>query len=279
MVFAEFVFIAVSDVPISEEIENPIQTKIIISKDFMIILSFDEIYCIEHLFSTLLNFKGYPSQTLDQDEGCLFITRAKSMTLRANYERRVIINESLSLQTILYKLIEIIINRYEKLVYSMIEECKTCITFSVEISYKERAEYQIRVSVAERNLIYMTQLIKPKVKILKELAKVYKKEKDFRPYFVAFSNRIKRLVCLLNNNSKILNTAKNLYHTCAEDTLSKNSFRAGELMKFYSGLATIVIPLMLMEGFWSINVNVPGFEFTDLNDFHVFLAMVGSAIA
>ena len=140
------------------------------------------------------------------------------------------------------------INRYESIVYSTVKECRACMCFSTEISYKERADYQLRVSNTERTIIKLLQLIKPKIKILRGLAKAFKNDPDIKLYFVSLAGRIKKISGILLKNQATLLTAQNLFRTCAEDTITKSHFKAGELMKFYSGITTIAVPMVVCEG-------------------------------
>ena len=60
MVFDDYFFIAISDLSMAEDVQAPIQFKSIVFKDFIIVISFEVVYCVEQLFSKILNFAGFP---------------------------------------------------------------------------------------------------------------------------------------------------------------------------------------------------------------------------
>lgn len=272
MVFDNYFFIALSDVSFSEVFDCPIQVKMIVFPDMILILSFEPVFFVEHLFKSILNYKHYPNDPIFNQENTFsdFIWDSPQKT---KIERKIHIENSSSIRVILFKVFEIIINRYEFFVYRMVKESRTCMCFSTEISYKERAEYQVRLNNAERNLIFLGILVKPKIKILNRLLNIYKDEVGFQFYLLGLSGRIKKAKELMSTSKKLLANAKKLYHTCAEDTLTRSSFSAGEKMKFFSGLSTIVVPLILVEGLWSTNIMIPGGQINNLQPFYMILGV------
>ena len=140
----------------------------------------------------------------------------------------------------------------------LINECKNCLNFSLEISYKELADYQIRISKAERNSIFLSDIVKPKIKTLAELENFFADDQVLCLALKALQIRIENLVKLIKSSRAILETGKILFRTCADDSVTRASFSSGELMKFYSGFTTIVVPLLFVHGLFSTNVKFPG---------------------
>ena len=268
MQFENYFFIAISDFSISEQLDAPVQIKLIVSKDYMIVISFEEIYCVEHLFKDLLGYNGYPILSSLGNVEYPILTGFNQLSLdRINFDRRALIEGCTPMQIILYQILEVMINRFEKIIFSAIEECKNCMYFSTNITHKERAEYQLRVSLAERNLIFLAQLISPKATILKELISIYKEKRNFNLYLVALTGRIKKLSLLMKNSAELLKVAAKLYNTCAEDSMNTSSLNSGRSLKFYTGLTTIAVPLVFVEGVFSVNETIPGMQYNDLHSF------------
>jgi magnesium transporter len=173
-------------------------------------------------------------------------------------------------------MLETLIARYEKILFALLVECRTCMCYSTEISYKERVEYLVRVSVSEKSLIYLAQLVRPKIQIMKSLLVYYRHDKKFRPYIKCLKGRIKKMNGLIETGTQLLEKAKQLYMTCSDDNLRKTSFSSGGLMKFYAGISTLFLPPALMTGLWGTNVMLPGEEDKTTGTFFV---MIGVSIA
>ena len=255
MNFKTYFFMSFTDINEHDDLQKPTQVKLIVFRDTLIVISNEKVYFVEYLFSELVSageLGSYQSQSSDFKK-TLTIKRYKNI-----HARKILINDCLTAFDVFYSIIRIIIQRYEKLVLNLVNECKNCLKFSIEISYKELADYQIRVSKAERNFIYLKDIIKPKKKSLNELGKFFINDKILCLALKAQENRIEHLIKLMKSSRAILENAKVLFRTCAEDTLTRVSFNSGELMKFYSGFTTIIVPLFFFCGMWSTNIKLPG---------------------
>jgi Mg2+ and Co2+ transporter CorA len=262
MVFEDCYLVALNDLSIENDLETSVPLRLIVFPDYILSISLEKIYCIEHLFKKTLQFQGYPIEI-----GLTSNSFNSGVFRSQKFLRDVDIQVESPVQKILYKLLEAIINRYETLVQAVISESNICMCFSTEISYKERADYQQRLANAEINVIKLTHMIKPKLKIIREIRRIYKKDKNYKIYFTALVSRVHRLVSLIKRAEQVLETAKNLYNACAEHAITQNNFSSSEIMKFFSGVSCIVIPLTLVEGFWSMNIAVPGFGDPDFKGF------------
>ena len=56
----------------------------------------------------------------------------------------------------------------------------------------------------------------------------------------------------------MLDTAEQIFSVKMDDTMTGLSQKMNELMKKFSAIATIFLPLNLVAGLWGMNVIVPG---------------------
>jgi Mg2+ and Co2+ transporter CorA len=186
--------------------------------------------------------------------------------------RKIDFEGILTVYDLFYQILKINIARFESLVMKLVIESKNCMDFSYEISYKELSDYQIRMSKAERELIYLMGIIKPKKKIIKTLLNLFSETRFYLVYLNGLSNRLKKIVSSLISSKNTLKAAKVLYHTCADDTLSRTGISSGEIMKFFAGMTTIFMPIASIESMWGQNMKVPGKDITDLRISAVFFS-------
>jgi len=264
MNFKTYFFMSFTDINEHDDLQSPIQVKIIVFRDTLIVISTDKVYFIEYLFSEVVNSGGVGSMRSQSSD---FLKSSTVKRYQNIYAKKISVGECLTAFDLFYSITRIIIQRYEKLVLNLINECKNCLKFSLQISYKELADYQIRVSKAERNFIYLKDIIKPKKKSLNKLEQFFHNDKALCLALKAQENKIKNLVKLMKSSRSILENAKVLFRTCSEDTLTRLSFSSGELMRFYSGFTTIIVPLLFICGMWSTNITIPGNDHSTLTPF------------
>lgn len=272
MTFDTTLFISLSDCSLFEDIENPIQVKIIIYNEIILVLTFEKTYFIEQIFKKELNFKNFNNGGLDENL-CLITGNHNIENSMIRSEKKIPLSGGSLVETILYRILDTIIGRYEKILFAMLVECRTCMIFSTEISYKERIEYLVRVSVTEKSLIYLSQLVKPKIEIIKSLLVQAKKRPYLKLFVECLYGRIKKMNQLNKTGKNLLHEAKQVYSTCCEDKIIESSMSQGKLMRFYSGVTTLSLPPFLMAGLWGTNINLPGSEQTNTNTFSLFLGM------
>jgi Mg2+ and Co2+ transporter CorA len=273
MYFESCFFMAISDCCYNEDIENPIPIKMLIFSDFFIVISLEKLHFIEKVFKDFLNFKNFPT-IIDPDEGLCLITGNHDLeNTKIRADRQLKVSESTHIETILHLILDSLVSRYEKILFALLVECRTCLSYSTEISYKERVEYLVRVSVSEKSLVYFDQLIKPKQAIVKSLLIYAQVRNKLRPYLESLQNRINKMSSLAKTGMSLLHAAKNLFSTCADDKISNASFGLGKMMQFFSGITTLFLPPFLASSLWGTNVKVPASEEDNLNTFALFSAV------
>jgi hypothetical protein len=274
MYFENCFFISISDCSINEDIENPIQVKMLVYPDFMIVITFEKAYFIENLFKNDLNFSNFP-QFIDPDEGLYLITGNRDLeTQEVRSSKSISLEDGSFIEIYLHKILESMISRYEKILFALLIECQTCMCYSTEISYKERVEYLVRVSVSEKSLIYFSQLIKPKLEIMKSLKVLAKSKKQLRIYIRCLKGRIGKMNQLNFTGKQLLKQAKVLYRTCCDDKLTTSQFSSGNLAKFYSGLTALFLPPALMTGLWGTNFKLPIGDEVRLDTFYCMFSVL-----
>ena len=272
MTFDTTLFIAFSDCSIYEDIENPIQVKILVYNEIILVLTFEKTYFIEQIFKKELNFKNFNTGGLDENL-CLITGNHNLENSMIRSEKKIPLNAGSLVEIVLHRIFDTIIARYEKILFAMLVECKTCLIFSTEISYKERIEYLVRVSVTEKSLIYLAQLVRPKVDIIKSLLVQAKKRPYLKVFVECLYGRIKKMNQLNKTGKNLLHKAKQVYSTCCEDKIIESSMNQEKLMQFYSGVTTLSLPPFLMAGLWGTNINLPGTDPTNTNTFSLFLGL------
>ena len=63
---------------------------------------------------------------------------------------------------------------------------------------------------------------------------------------------------ILKTSDEMLDTAEQIFSVKMDDTMTGLSQKMNELMKKFSAIATIFLPLNLVAGLWGMNVIVPG---------------------
>lgn len=273
MDFENCFFIAMSDCSYFEDIENPIQIKMIVYGDILIVISFEKVHFVEQVFKKELKYKNFPKVLESDEELCLITGNHDLENSKIRNDRKVSLNECTYIEAILHLILDTMISRYEKILFALLVECRTCLCYSTEISYKERVEYLVRVCVSEKSLIYFNQLIKPKQAIMKSLMAYTRVRYKLRPYMECLFGRIKKMSSLTVTGTSLLEKAKSLFSICADDKLTSSSFSLGKLMQFFSGVTTLFLPPFLIAGLWGTNVKIPGTEENNLNTFGLFCSL------
>ena len=274
MYFDDCIFIAISDCNINEDIQNPIQMKILVYSDFIIVISFERAYFIENLFNVELKFKDFPL-IIDPDEGLLLISGNKNECFdQVRLSRKISLEGGSIIEIYLYRILESIILRYEVILFALVRECKTCMSHSTDVSYKERVEYLVRVSASEKSLIYFSQLVNPKLRIIRALKAFGENKTKLKPYIRCLKERIRKMKSLNLSGKHLLRQAKVLYRTYCDDKITSASFDFGNLAKFYSGLTVLFLPPSLVAGLWGANVKLPGSEQENFNSFAIILSVI-----
>lgn len=62
----------------------------------------------------------------------------------------------------------------------------------------------------------------------------------------------------MKTSDEMLDTAEQIFSVKMDDTMTGLSQKMNELMKKFSAIATIFLPLNLVAGLWGMNVIVPG---------------------
>lgn len=274
MYFDDCLFIAISDCNINEDIQNPIQMKILVYSEIIIVISFDRAYFIENLFNVELKFQDFPL-ILDPDEGLLLISGNKNECIdQVRASRKISLEDGSIIEIYLYRILESIISRYETILFALVRECKTCMSHSTDVSYKERVEYLVRVSASEKSLIYFSQLVNPKLRIIQALKAFGKNKIKLKPYIRCLKERIRKMKTLNLSGKNLLKQAKVLYRTYCDDKITSASFDFGNLAKFYSGMTVLFLPPSLLAGLWGTNVKLPGSGQENFNTFAIMLSVI-----
>ena len=118
----------------------------------------------------------------------------------------------------------------------------------------------IQIMVARKSFIFVRELLQPKLKFFRRLSSSEKFTPAFKIYLKQLKSRAEFLLRILATSDEMLGTAEEIFSAKIEDTMTQLSQKMNELMKSFSAIATIFLPLNLVAGLWGMNVIVPGQE-------------------
>lgn len=172
-------------------------------------------------------------------------------------------------EALLFRIFHINIIRLESYVLKLLSEAKFTSIYASEISYHERVDFIWRLSITNKSLIHLSDLVKPKTALFIKLRRHGGLSDAFVPYLDCLVSRCQSVEQRINTAKELLKTAEQIYSASADDYLTTISNRMNETAQVFSAIATIFLPLNLIGGLWGMNVAVPGQEEDSLWPFAV----------
>lgn len=179
-------------------------------------------------------------------------------------------------EALLFRIFHVNISRLESYVLRLLSEAMFTSVYASEISYHERVDFIWRLSITNKSLIQLSDLIKPKTLLFNKIRRQNVLSYEFAPYLDCLISRCQSLEQRVNTAKELLTTSEQIYSASADDYLTTISNRMNEIMQVFSAIATIFLPLNLIGGLWGMNVPVPGMDEDSLWPFAV---ITGSCIA
>jgi magnesium transporter len=118
-----------------------------------------------------------------------------------------------------------------------------------------RPELLNRIFIAKRSLITMRKVVSPQREIIGRFMKPgfpFIRE-ELRPYFKDLYDHILRVYDISESARELISADMDAY-------LSSISFKLNEIMKTLTIIATFVMPLTLITGFYGMNIEIPEFK-------------------
>lgn len=256
-------FLTLTDIPKSGILSSPASLKIIMMKNLMFLLIQEDLHCLEEIFVNKMNFNVFHDKKTQVNTEIEQIYK-KSDTAMTNYKKRFTIKldlvefyELTSLEEILYKILHVMFMRIEEIVSEMDNEVKICNEFATELSTAERIDFVLRVHVAKKTLILARSYVDSKAKLLPEIIESNFLTKTFNQYLYSMSLNMKKLTKKIDSSRDLLKSSEHVHKAIVEGKLSDTSERSNELLKVFSAITTIFLPLNLVAGFFGMNVRIP----------------------
>lgn len=269
-IFDGYFLLSLNDASASDNIESTTSMKIVILPDKMLIFSSDYISSLEKVFFHELKFK-FKHQNA-----------AKTSKKLHQYSTRVFLENGLNeildysqIDLVLLMILDIIFARLEVFALEIYEEAKVCFNFSTKLSIHERVEFILRISLAEKNLIYLDGLIRPKVHLFVELIKSDLVSHNVKQYLISMQFRSSSLLKKLNSALSILENSERINDAIVDDEISKSTKRITRIMKHFSCLTAIFIPISFSTGLFGMNIKVP---FGSVNNMGPFSGILGFSL-
>lgn len=256
-------FLTLTDIPKSGILSRPASLKIILMKNLMFLLVQEELHCLEEIFVQRMNFDVFNVKKEENYSETEALYK-KSDTALTNYKKRFTIKldlvefyELTSLEEVMYKLLHVMFMRIEEIVSEIDNEVKICNEFATELSTAERIDFVLRVHIAKKTLILARNYVDSKAKLLPEIIESNFLTKTFNQYLYSMALNMKKLTKKIDSSRDLLKSSEHVHRAIVEGKLSDTSERSNELLKVFSAITTIFLPLNLVAGFFGMNVRIP----------------------
>jgi Mg2+ and Co2+ transporter CorA len=273
--FDDHYLITFSDFSMSDNYEEQLSFKIVVFKSLLLIFSWDPLFCIDSAFKDELKSLTINS-FLEGVERSVRRRKVRQQTISL-YNIEVEIDDRYLpsiIDSYLYRILEATMLRLEKAVIRLSEETKQQLLYAMELSYYERVDFILRMSLSQKYLVCLEELVTPKISLFKKLYKADLTCEDMKHYLSCLLSRTESLSRKIKVSYKMIKSSKDLYESNVENALTINSDKLNSVMKHFSAIATIFLPLNLIAGLWGMNVLVPMQDIDSIYPFMIIVAVV-----
>ena len=187
---------------------------------------------------------------------------------------------------VLYVIIDGIVDRYIRLVDYCLSEANHIEEFVTLLSAGEHVDLLRRITDISRRIGNLRCQLFRKKDILTELLKVLNQQvyitldgktqlSSLQIFFRDILDHINGMLLKLNLSNNLVKSSVDAYLTRLSIQLNLQSQEQNKLMKFFSSVATIFLPISIIPSFFGMNVNIPG---ENSNGLWVFGVIVGSVL-
>ena len=256
--FHQHLLVTMTDADFEATSGKMVSIRMIFFEDLLMIFSSDTLYCIKKVFWDELDFVD-ECKVDDWGEA----TSPEEIFPQINLTRKHTHIEigleqgCTEVEAIFVKLLEVMFERFEQMVLRMDSEARICFEYSRGLTYKERSDFILRLSLSEKNMIFLRDLIKPKKHLVKKLKKSSLISRELKVYLKSMKSRCFALYEKLNYASELMKTAEKIYEATVDDTMTNSTNRLNEIFLHFSAIATIFLPLHWISGLWGMNIMVP----------------------
>lgn len=251
--FPDYYLLTVNTARMDGNIEKPVSMKIIVFKQILLIFCKRPLYSVKQIFTSDFGFKDVPFEDFEVGQRKTAEISCKKTEIGEKYGCQAV-------ESILYKLFEWIFARLELFSHNMDLESKVCMDYSTGLSVDERLDYILRLSLAEKNVLYLQDLIKPKFKLFEDFLRSPHISDGFKVYLNSLKSRTQVLKQKNIMSQHMLEKAQHIFNATLDDALSTSSMKLSNIIKFFSGIATICLPANYVPAMMGMNVKVPFVE-------------------
>ena len=265
--FKDYFLITINDADNSNSLENPVSLKMIVFKSYILIFAEDELFCINKVFNKLLKFSQFPSRRgskRDQDSKKIINQPSIDIWNDAGCSK---------IESIFQKILEAIYRRLEKISIRECEKASRCMEDSSNFGIEGRVDFIINLTLSQKNLIYLEEVVRPKMKLFRDLIECNYFSEHFQYYLVSLESRTLVLAHQIYNNKIIVKTAGKIFSKSIDNTLADSSAKLNDITKYFSSISTIFLPINLVAGLFGMNVQVPWFNVTNVGPFSGIVIM------
>lgn len=257
--FKEYYFINLTDFSVRDNIEEHLNIKILVFRSIIVIFSWEPLYCIERAFAEELKFVdcGIVNETVENFKRSILRRKNTISLFRLDSESDNVFGSS-EVDMYLYKILEAIVGRLEKVVLRQYDESKQHLLYAMEISHYERVDFMLRLSLAKKHLIMIQNLVEPKFELFCKIKKILGKDSDLKYYMSSLKSHSEILNSRIKSSINFIRISENLYEANVDNALTIISNKLNIAMQHFSAIATCFLPLNLIAALWGMNVVVPG---------------------
>ncbi|OMJ80423.1 hypothetical protein SteCoe_19328 [Stentor coeruleus] len=264
--FEDCLFIIINDADYNnDDPEIPISLKIIKRENFLLIFSEDDLYCIDKVFQE--NSNGNLNDSSPQKIKTLFNSEEKDSTIPEFWFEITEANGCSPTEIIIVRLYESLYCRLEAFILDADLEARECMDRCRIIGPDDRVDFIIRLSSNKKRLIYLFDLVDPKIKILKKLIGSGNVSEGLKHYLRSLLSKTYVFQQRLRMSQSMLNTAEHIYSVQVDQALNDYSDKLNEISRYFSAFSAIFLPMNLIAGYFGMNVIVPGQMYENLNTF------------
>lgn len=259
--FVDCLFIALIDIPASEELTHPASMKILIIEKAMFLFLSEKIACVEEVLCNSMGFDIF--QESSKNEFIDIIRKSTEYIRNIKIARRSAIQicyddtELSQIELVLHKILHMMFIRIEEIIAKVDEEVVNCIDFVTNLSINESNEFIIRMNLAQKNLSLCSTYVKRKIKLFPQLVKSKVLGKTFSEYLISMSLNMNKLEKRIKSSKRTLKSYANVYNSYVDEGINQSSLKLNKLLQVFSAITAIFLPLNLMAAFMGMNIQVP----------------------
>jgi Mg2+ and Co2+ transporter CorA len=185
------------------------------------------------------------------------------------------LNEIPSENWLLYAYLDEIVARFEPFVQSIIDEVLVLDDLVLQYARSEQTDLLRRINIARRRMAQLQSTLMLKRELLEQLCRPQTLLSDaMSSYLRDVHDECSAMLERLTMSFEVLNHLDSIYLTRLSLEVAQSGESMNMVMKKFSAVATIFLPLSTLAGIFGMNVRVPGQTTDDNPDFWWFIGIV-----